>query len=158
MNICICTLIAHWQTYQVWNYSVNVSYPARLIGAPLVFLPTTKPENSAMKCVAFSRFTSIDWFSLSYSMTERNTFEATITSNPCVRVDIITWRPKLHMKINLRLVLLRLNTPQTYSTSRCFHNVSSVKMYFVRANAAELPTAQSRKIYTSSFKKTKVLR
>lgn len=108
-----------------------------------------------MKCVAFSHFTSIDWFSPSYSITERNTFEATITSNPCVRVDIITRRLKLPMKINLRLVLLRLNTPQTYSTSRRFHNVSSVKTNFVHANAAELPTAQSRKTYTSSFKKLK---
>lgn len=116
------------------------------------------PKNSAMKCGAFSRFTWIDWLPLSYYITERNTFKATITSDSSVRLDIKTCRPKLHRKISLRLVLLRPNTHQTYSTSRCFHNVSSIKTDFVYTNAAELQDTQSQKIYTSLFEKLKMLK
>lgn len=48
--------------------------------------------------------------------TEINTSEATITSDPCVRADPTTWRPKLHKKTNLRVALLRPYTPHTKLT------------------------------------------
>lgn len=44
-------------------------------------------------------------------ITEINTFEATIMSDPCVRADPTTWRPKLRKKIYLGVVLLRPHTP-----------------------------------------------